>query len=90
MIPVVAAARLRTPVPAAELEELVIGKTKEEVRKLLGGPGRIERGRDADEEGWMYWELTPNGGVTVLQFRRDGEKVAVDFVTYQLSTLSGW
>jgi hypothetical protein len=79
----------RRPLPAEELEELVLGKKKEEVRKLLGGPGRIERDRDGANERWLYWDLTPNSELTVLQFRRDGDQVTVDFVVYQLSTNLG-
>jgi hypothetical protein len=84
--PEIGVPRLRTPLRSEELDTLVVGKTKEEVRKVLGAPVRIERGRDAGHEGWVYGELTPNSRVTVLQFRRDGEKVTVDSVVYELST----
>jgi hypothetical protein len=76
----------RPPYPAEKLEELVVGNTREEVLKLLGEPDRTERGRDGDSNRWAYTRLTSNSELTVLQFHRDGERVTVESVVYQLAT----
>ena len=74
----------RRPYPAESLERLVVGRTGEQILDLLGEPVRTESDKDGDR--WVYSNLTTNSEVTALQFRRDGKRVTVATVYYQLAT----